>query len=73
MAKQKPPTTKQPERKPVKIPGAFVHRTFIDKAKVSGYSESEAIALFESMLNDGRVVAAVKIGLLNESNKYAMK
>jgi len=74
MAKQKPSTTKPPERKPVKITGQFVHRTFISKAKEAGYSESEAVRLFEAMLRDGRVFAHKdKIGLLNEANKFEMK
>jgi len=73
MTKQKPLTAKPPERKPVKITGPFVHRTFISKAKEADYSESEAARLFETMLKDGRIVAAGKIGLLKESNKFEMK
>lgn len=73
MAKQKPSTPKQPERKPVKISGAFVHRTFIVAAIQAGYSEPEARTLFETMLKNGRVVNSGKIGILNETNKFEMK
>ena len=73
MAKQKLSTPKPPERKPVKIHGAFVHRTFIVAAMQAGYSEQEALMMFETMLKDGRVVAAGTIGILNKINKFEMK
>lgn len=73
MAKQKPSTPKPPERKPVKIHGAFVHRSFIVAAMQAGYTESEARTLFEAMVKDGRVVAAGKIGILEQVNKFEMK
>lgn len=72
MAKQKSLTPKQPERKPIKIHGAFVHRTFIVAAMSSGYSEQEARTMFETMLKDGRVVNSGKIGILEQTNKFEM-
>lgn len=73
MTKQKPSTTKQPERKPIKIHGAFVHRTFIVSAIQAEYSELEARTLFETMLKRGEIVAAGKIGILKEVCKFEMK
>jgi len=61
-------------QEPFRVSGPFIHRTFISKAIAAGYSESEAVRLFETMLRDGRVFAHKdKIGLLNEANKFEMK
>lgn len=59
-------------QEPFRLSGAFVHRTFIVAAMQAGYSESEARAMFESMLKRGEIVAAGKIGILGQTNKFEM-